>query len=166
MTEGRPGAEGLKGRHVLLALVAFFGVMLIANGIFVYYALATFGGGDTGSPYQKGLHYNDTIVEAERQGERGWRATLDYREGRFALLLRDRQDQPVRGATLGGSIGRPATDRQDVSVELNESGPGRYTAEVDLAPGQWVVQLHSEDASPEGDPTYRLKQRLFVDASR
>src|SRR5262245_1621977 len=98
--------EGLKGRHVLLTLVAFFGVMLIVNGIFVYYAITTFGGGDTSNPYQKGLHYNDTIAEAARQSERGWVATLAYADGRIALKLKDRQDQPVRGVRLEGSVGR------------------------------------------------------------
>ena len=31
----------LKGRHVLLVLSVFFGVMFIVNGIFVYFALST-----------------------------------------------------------------------------------------------------------------------------
>ena len=47
-------AKGIEGRHVLIGLVAFFGVMLVANGIFVYYALETFAGGDTSDPYRKG----------------------------------------------------------------------------------------------------------------
>lgn len=158
-------AEGLQGRHVLYALFAFFGAMLIANGIFLYYALATFGGGDTSDPYRKGLHYNATLAEAAKQAERGWAAKLAYDKGRIALQLRDRQDQPVRGVRIGGRVGRPATDRQDVSIELKESEPGSYTAELDLAPGQWVVQLHSNDVSSAGDPTYRLKQRLFVEVS-
>jgi nitrogen fixation protein FixH len=157
--------KGIQGRHVLLALAAFFGVMLIANGIFLYYALATFGGGDTSSPYQKGLHYNETLAESERQAERGWTARLVYDKGRIALELRDRHDQPVRGVRIGGSVGRPATGRQDVKVKLHESAPGSYTAKLDLAPGQWVAQLHSEDAAPASEPAYRLKQRLFVDGS-
>ena len=40
-TEDRFASE-LKGHHVLMALVGFFGVMLIVNAIFVYLALATF----------------------------------------------------------------------------------------------------------------------------
>lgn len=166
MSGTRRGGEGLKGRHVLYALFGFFGLMLVANGIFLYYALTTFGGGDSGgSPYQKGLRYNETIAAAEKQTERGWAATLRYEKGRIALTLIDRQDQPVRGVRLEGNVGRPATDRQDLKVELKEEAPGSYAAAVDLGPGQWVVQLHSDDLTVSGDPTYRLKQRLFVDAA-
>jgi nitrogen fixation protein FixH len=166
MSEARPRSEGLRGQHVLLALFAFFGVMLIANGIFLYYALATFGGGDTSDPYRKGLHYNETLAEAARQTERGWTGKLSYDHsvGLIVLELRDRQDQPVRGVRIGGSVERPATDREDVPVGLKEGEPGSYTASIRLAPGQWVAQLHSQDVSSAGEPTYRLKQRFFVGA--
>jgi hypothetical protein len=33
---------------------------------------------------------------------------------------------------------------------------------VRLAPGQWIVQLHSNELSRAGDPIFRLKQRVFV----
>ena len=83
-TRGRV-ANGLTGRHVLIALVAFFGVMLIANGIFVYFAVATFSGGDTSNAYRKGLDYNETLAAAERQAERGWHSEIAYdaKEGKL-----------------------------------------------------------------------------------
>jgi nitrogen fixation protein FixH len=167
MSDGTPEAKTIQGRHVLLALFGFFGAILIVNGIFLYYALATFGGGDTSSPYQKGLRYNQTIAEAAKLAERGWSSGLVYDRsaGRISLQLRDRQDQPVRGLKLGGSVGRPATDRQDVRFAFNEAEPGIYVAELDLAPGQWVMQLQSGEVARGGIPAYRLKQRLFVDAA-
>ena len=66
----------IEGRHVLMGLIAFFGVMLCANGIFLYLAMTTFAGGDTADPYRKGLNYNETLVAAERQAERGWRTDM------------------------------------------------------------------------------------------
>ena len=66
MTEGWLTKE-LKGRHVLMVLCGFFVVMFVVNGIFVYFALATFSGGDTSNPYRKGLHYNEMLAADERQ---------------------------------------------------------------------------------------------------
>ena len=71
-------ANEIRGRHVLIGMIAFFGLIFLANGIFLYYALTTFGGGDTGSPYRSGLHYNETLAEAARAAERGWKAELTY----------------------------------------------------------------------------------------
>ena len=45
--------ERIEGRHVLLALLGFFGFMLLANGIFLYYAVGTFNGFETTDAYRK-----------------------------------------------------------------------------------------------------------------
>jgi len=157
-------ADGLKGRHVLLALVGFFGVMFVVNGIFVYYALTTFGGGETTDPYRKGLNYNETLAEAARQDQQGWRVQVIYgaTAGRLAFNLSDSEGRPVSGLHFTGTLSRPVTDREDIPATFKEVTSGTYTANLRLAPGQWVIQLHSEELSRDGAPSYRLKQRLFV----
>ena len=157
-----PGYE-LTGWHVLLSLVAFFGVMLLANGIFVFYALGTFGGGDTSDPYRKGLHYNDTLAEAAAQDARGWRTELSYdrRMGQLSLLLHDKEGQVLRGLAVASTLERPATDREDMVLMLVESAPGVYSGRTRLATGQWLVTATVEDPAVPGAP-YRLKQRLFI----
>ena len=154
----------IRGRHVLIGMVAFFGLIFLANGIFLYYALTTFGGGEKGSPYRSGLRYNETLAEAARAAERGLEGRLSYdaQAGMLSLALRDKSGEPVAGLHLAASIGRPATDREDLSAKFREVESGRYAAELTLAPGQWVVELHSNELSREGDPTYRLKQRVMV----
>jgi len=155
--------DGVRGRHVLLGLAAFFGVVFLVNGVFLYYALSTFGGGDTSDPYRKGLHYNDTIAEAAREAERGWDGRLTYYvSGRLVLTLTDKHGQPVSGLHFTGVAGWAPTDREDRSTSFHEFGTGTYVAELKLAPGQWVIQLQSNELSGAGDPTYRLKQRVLV----
>jgi nitrogen fixation protein FixH len=167
MSETARFADGLRGRHVLLGLVAFFGVIFLVNGIFAYYAITTFGGGDTSNPYQKGLNYNDTVAEAARDAELGWQAQLTYvtSSGRLVFSLTDRDGHKVSGLHFNGIVGRPATDRDDLSTKFNEAESGDYAATVRLAPGQWIVQLHSDELSRAGGPVFRLKQRVFVPGS-
>ena len=52
------------------ACIAFFGVMVLVNAIFLYLAVSTFSGGDASNAYRKGLHYNETVEAAKRQAER------------------------------------------------------------------------------------------------
>ncbi len=125
-------ADGIKGRHVLIGFLAFFGVIFLANGIFLYYALTTFGGGETTDPYRKGLHYNETIAEAARSDERGWREQLIYTAGsrRLSLSVSDNQGLPVSGLHIDAHIGRPVTDREDTSIKFKEIAAGSYEAEL------------------------------------
>ena len=167
MSERASLADGFKGRHMLLALIAFFGVMLMANGIFVYYALSTFGGGDTSDPYRKGLHYNATLAEAAQQDAQGWRAALAYDQGaaRLSLVLRDKTGRELTGLVVEATLGRPATDEQDMAIKLSEMLPGVYAAAMQLAPGQWVVAAVADDPAAPGGVPYRLRQRLVVPAA-
>ena len=107
-------ADGIQGRHVLAALVAFFGMMFVANAIFVYFAVATFSGGDTSDPYRKGLHYNDTLEAAQRQEERGWHTEVAYdgKTRRLTLSFLDKAMAPVAGLHVAATLGRPATDHE------------------------------------------------------
>ena len=159
-------ANGLNGRHVLLALIGFFGVMLVVNAIFTYYAIATFGGGDTSKPYQKGIRYNETIAAAERQVVRGWQGAVSYtpQAKRLAVNLSDRSGGPVPGVELTGLVGRAVTDKDDVRLQFTEQAPGVYVAEARLEPGQWIVSAESRDLTATGQPLFRLKKRLVVES--
>jgi nitrogen fixation protein FixH len=159
-------ADGVKGRHVLMSLIGFFGVMLIANGLFVYFALSTFTGSDS-DPYRRGLHYNETLAAAERQAEKGWQSALSYDEGkqRLSLGLIDHQSRPVTGLQIEAVVGRPVTDKEDHALLLKEEASGVYSADIDLPPGQWVVSATTQDEPESGAPAYQLKQRLNVRAT-
>ncbi len=154
--------DGINGRHVLMGFIAFFGVIFLANGIFLYYALDTFGGGDTADPYRKGLAYNETLAEAARQDAQGWRTDLSYAAGRLSLALHDRDGHELQGRRVQATLGRPATDAQDVTLNLDEMQPGVYAAAIPLSPGQWVVSATADDPGMPGSPPFRLKQRLIV----
>ncbi len=162
-TQTRPDRV-IEGRHVLLGLIAFFGVMVLVNAVFLYFAVSTFSGGDTSNPYQKGLHYDETLEAAKRQAERGWRTELAYdnRTGRLTLTVLDQAVAPITGLHVGAKLGRPATDREDRRVILKESDTGVYTASLDLAPGVWVIAIASRREGEDHDSAYRLKQRLVV----
>ena len=164
MTARASSPKGLEGRHVLWILIGFFGVMLVVNAIFVYFALATFSGGDTSDPYRKGLHYNDTLKAQERQTERGWQTEVEYddKTRQLRLSFLDKTAAPITGLRIGARLSRPATDREDRRIDLAEMSQGVYAATVDLAPGLWVISVASRKGGERSGGAYQLKRRLFV----
>jgi nitrogen fixation protein FixH len=157
-------ANGIDGRHVLLSLMAFFGVMVLANAALVYYAVQTFSGGDRPDPYRSGLNYNERIAADKRQAALGWNAELAYDDPGRRLTLRfvAADKLPVSGLKFDARLSRPATDKDDRTVDFKEVEAGLYAADVALAPGAWVVSLSTRGAG-EGDSLFRLKRRLFVE---
>jgi len=156
-------ANGIEGRHVFMGFVVFFGVMLAANAVLVYFAVGTFSGGDKANPYQSGLRYNETILAAEQQETLGWQTevTYDDENGRISLRILDKSEEPVAGLKHSATVSRPATDREDHAVEFEEISQGIYVADLELAPGNWVISFASRE-DEGGNPVYRMKRRLII----
>jgi nitrogen fixation protein FixH len=160
-----PIIKQITGKHVLAICVAFFGVMLAVNAVFVYFALSTFGGGEGGKAYQKGLEYNTTIEAARRQDRLGWLHRVEAEaSGDVRVVLTAQQGAPVTGLALMGEIGRPVDDRFTRPLQFREVAPGIYSAEAGrLEPGNWVVSLSGARPRSEGEEIlYRAKERLWL----
>lgn len=160
------GTFKLTGRHVLVTLIAFFGVIFAVNGYFLYSALSTYTGVVAQEPYRKGLHYNERIAADEVQQSRGWAVALDVAKARTGLVLdvKHPDGKPVTDLALTGFIGRPSTTGYDKPLTLREVAPGRYGAEFPkLDDGNWVLSLTGQipDAK-SGEPPFRLKKRLWL----
>jgi nitrogen fixation protein FixH len=153
------------GKHVLIAVLAFFGVMLAVNAVFVVFALSTFNGGEGGRAYQRGLDYNQVIEAGRAQEALGWSHRTEVtRAGQVSLSLADRNGAPVAGLVLDGEIGRPVNDRYTRPLAFREAAPGVYAADLaGLEPGNWVVSLAaSRRGGPDGNVIYRAKERLWL----
>lgn len=162
--------RNLTGRHVLILVLTFFGVVFAVNGVFLYQALSSYTGVVAQEPYRKGLKYNERIAAAERQESLGWTAGLELRQGgRLALTLSGRGGKPVTGLRVTGVIGRASSSRHDVTLTFAEEEAGVYTAAAgELAPGSWVASVEAAASGTDrpGDGSreviYRLKRRLWV----
>ena len=89
-------SQRLTGRHVLVVVVLFFGIVFAVNGVLLWKALSTHSGVVAQEPYRKGLAYNTRIAADARQAALGWSALLDVEaKGLVALTLVDATGRPV-----------------------------------------------------------------------
>ncbi|MBI1385135.1 MAG: hypothetical protein GC150_09515 [Rhizobiales bacterium] len=154
----------LTGRHVLYAFIAFFGVMMGANGVFLYYAISTFTGVETSDAYRKGLAYDTRIAEARLADGLGWGAALSREGDRLVVTVRKSDGGPVSGLLLEASVGRGPTDRFDASIGFEETDLGRYESQpIVLAAGSWIVAVEGRPAGQGADAaSLKLKERLWI----
>ncbi|GAB4144832.1 MAG: FixH family protein [Sphingomonadales bacterium] len=153
------------GRHVLIALLAFFGVVFAANGAFIWLALGTFTGLQEDGSYQRGRTYQHALDAAAAQAARGWRLQLDHQVGAggallLEVVLRDRDGAAVDGIAVHGQLRRPADAAFDQDLTFTGQGDGRYRATVPLAgAGQWDIWL---ETAQHGGVPHRHRQRIWV----
>ena len=142
------GDKKLTGKHVLIWISGFFGVMFIANGFFVYYARTTWPGVVEKSPYTASQNFNKTIDAAAQQEARGWQMALEFKRRQkdvyLVVVAKDKNGNPIEDLTISANVGRPATETFDHNLTLVASSGGIYQAEVGaLDPGRWRVAFEA-----------------------
>jgi len=161
---GRP----LTGRHVLAAMIAFFGVVFAANGIMTYAALTTFSGIETPNAYQVGRDYNQTLQAAADQGARGWQVSVEEvftptPDGALAQVevrVANAAGDPVEGLDGTLTFWRPVARGDDVLVRMEDRAAGLYGATAALpARGHWEVRL---SLRAPGLAPYYLEKRVWA----
>jgi nitrogen fixation protein FixH len=140
----------VRGVHVLLAMLLFFGAVIGVNVAFAVAAIGSFPGEDVRRSYLQGLAYNDTLAARRTQAAQGWRASAALRpseEGALLeIILRDAAGAPIDGLAAEGALRWPSAERFDRALDFEPAGEGRYVARLGaLHAGRWVLRAHAAD---------------------
>lgn len=144
----------LRGRHVLLMLLAFFGAIIAVNVAFALIAVRSFPGEDVRRSYLQGLRYNDTLAERRTQAALGWHASAALSDSADGAMLNvglaTPDGRPLDGLTLRGELQWPTDSRLDQALAFEPVGAGSYAARLgDLPSGRWRLRARAEDAQGE-----------------
>ncbi|MDP1619318.1 FixH family protein [Phenylobacterium sp.] len=141
-----PSPDGfrIRGWHVLVALCAFFAVIIAVNAVFLTAALRTFPGEVSITPYEDGLAFNRQLAQQARQAELGWRAAARAEAGAVVVEIADAEGRPVEGLRVQGRLQRPATETGARDLRLSEQAPGLYRASLDSVMGAWDLTIQAQ----------------------
>jgi len=154
------------GRLVLVAVLSFFALIIMVNGIFIYYATKTFSGLETENAYLKGLSYNQELGRKDLQTELDWTAVLGHQWAlqektlTVSVKLTGADGRPVTALALDGLLRHPGDTDRDRPFQFRETGIGSYTARIEgVDVGQWDVVI----ATPETSKwPFKAKKRLWL----
>lgn len=146
------------GRHMLMLIVSFFGVILIMNVALAWLALSSWPGLLARNGYRASQSYNQLIADAQVQSGLHWNSEIAYADGLIDLTIQDADGILVSGLDVTATAGRPTHDREDRDYTLNEIA-GAYTAAASLADGVWSVSVLG---ARDGDIVYRRHFRVLV----
>lgn len=154
-----PAQPGFKivGWHVLVAVSAFFTVVIGVDLSFMALAIRTFPGQVSVTPYEDGLLYNQHIAQLNAQDRLGWRAAVRADPGQVVMLFRDQSGRPLDGLTITAQLERPATEAGRIQLRFRATGDGRYVAQTGAISGAWDL---TADAHGAGVVKFVAERRL------
>lgn len=135
------------GKHVLAAVVIFFGVIIIVNIAMVTLGVRSFPGEDTKQSYRMGIEYNQTIAKRNAQIATGWNADITIKDkNAIVLKITDRSDMVIRGLRVTGSLKHLAETDKDFALKFAQAADGTYIASIDktLLGKQWVLTTSAQ----------------------
>jgi len=129
------------GRHMMLLMVAFFGVVVLVNLLMAHLALGTFGGTVVDNSYVASQRYNTWLAAGREQAKLGWTTKLDRDADGHVVLKATTGSDPLTGASISGVAHPPLGRKADISLVFEETGAGTYRVRQPLPEGRWQVHI-------------------------
>jgi nitrogen fixation protein FixH len=148
MSDFKPMPGEFTGRHMLIIMIAFFGVIIGVNVLMATVASRSWTGLVVKNSYVASQNFNAEMEAARKQARLGWSSQVQVDANAVSARISDR-DGPLAALTVELKLSRPTNEASDQSVMLAETAAGRYAAPVDLNPGVWNAELIA--LSPSGD---------------
>ena len=146
------------GRHMLIILVSFFGVILLMNIVFAWLALGSWPGLLARNGFRASQSYNQQISEAQVQSDLNWRSEIVLVDGSLGLTITDSDGTPVTGLDVKATVGRPTHEGADRDYLLTETGRA-YASPAALTDGIWTISVQG---AREGNIIYRQDFRISI----
>jgi nitrogen fixation protein FixH len=132
------------GRHMLLIMLAFFGVIITVNLTMATLANTSWTGLIVKNTYVASQQFNGKVQAAREQDALGWTGDMVFAGGAFRYALADANGAPVALTRSEAVFRRPVEESHDRTVALEPAGAGAVAAVVDLADGIWIVEVAAQ----------------------
>ena len=150
-------AIDLRNRYLWLVFPAMFAVVLTANAVLVYFAMASWPGLAFENPSELGRKFNQVLQAEEKESGLGWKFAVRYADDSIVVAVSDASGAPLTGAALSATLARPLGQIADRPLALQAQAPGVYRAPIVLgAPGQWEVRVAAERGADRAHSAIRF----------
>lgn len=148
------------GKHMLAAMVSFFGVIIVVNFTMAMLASGSWTGLVVKNSYVASQKFNESLSNAKAQQHAGYRSDVSYNDGQLLIVLKEKSESVLSVSDLTVEIGRPAFEQADRIHTLKSGTNDAFRLMVELDPGVWALKIFGEI---EGNK-YRRDIRMFVDS--
>lgn len=146
------------GRHMLVIMLAFFGVIVAVNVTMAWFARSSWTGFVVENSYVASQQFNTKMAETRAQNARGWTGRFSLENGTVRFGISDAQGGAVVLEAVAITFRRPVDDREDHTIVLAKEGSG-YAGIDDIADGVWIVEIDADANLPS---PYREARRIHV----
>ncbi|TIL83373.1 MAG: cytochrome oxidase [Mesorhizobium sp.] len=147
------------GRHMLLTILGFFGVVIAVNLTMATLASKSWTGLVVENTYVASQQFNKKAEEGRAQAALGWTGnlTIARSEVRYSLSDATGKSVPLHGVKI--LFRHPAYEAEDKSVTLALASAQEFAARDVPKDGVWIVEVDADAGLAE---PYRDVRRIMI----
>lgn len=126
------------GRHMLIIMVAFFGVVISVNTLMAVLATKSWTGIVVKNSYVASQQFNAETTRRMQAITAGAKADLAAANGWVTITFTGKTAEPLAADGLVLSVGHPVDPSINKSIYFTQTAPGVFKTEQALPPGTWV----------------------------
>ncbi|MGB3472244.1 MAG: FixH family protein [Erythrobacter sp.] len=134
----KPKAREFTGRHMVMVMVAGFGIVMIVNFYMASLAVGGFHGIVVENSYVASQKFNGWLEEAEEMRALGWTASASRAaDGHVTIIAKDVPE----GAVITAELRRPIGEQKFATMTFAPVGQGQYRSLENVDSGRWTIRL-------------------------
>ncbi|MBZ9725873.1 FixH family protein [Mesorhizobium sp. CO1-1-11] len=147
------------GRHMLLTILGFFGVVIGVNVTMATLASTSWTGLVVENTYVASQQFNAKAKEGRAQAALGWTGKLTIASGnvRYALSDAAGRSVPLHGVKV--LFRHPAYEAEDKAITLASGPDQEFSARHTPRDGVWIVEIDADAGLAE---PYRDVRRIMI----
>ncbi|PZV35899.1 FixH family protein [Mesorhizobium kowhaii] len=147
------------GRHMLLTILAFFGVVIAVNLTMATLANTSWTGLVVENTYVASQQFNKKAEEGRAQAALGWTGKLTITWGEVRYSLTDPAGKPVPLHGVKVLFRHPAYEAEDKSIVLAPSADQEFVGQHTPKEGVWIIEVDADAGLAE---PYREVRRVMI----
>jgi nitrogen fixation protein FixH len=129
------------GRHMLMIMVAFFGLVIAVNILLAVKSVETFSGLVVNNSYVASQTFDKDTDKLAADAAMDVHPELSIAHGMVHLKLATAAGQPIEAQNLHLTLGHAVSASTDQALVFASLGMGEFEAKANLTGGYWQGQL-------------------------
>ncbi|MER8822966.1 FixH family protein [Mesorhizobium sp. M0119] len=147
------------GRHMLLTILGFFGVVVGVNVTMATLASTSWTGLVVENTYVASQQFNKKAEEGRAQTALGWTSKLTIAWGEVRYSLSDAAGKPIPLHSVKVLFRHPAYEAEDKSLTLASTTGQEFATQHTPRDGVWIVEVDADAGLAE---PYRDVRRIMI----
>jgi len=148
------------GRHMLMIMVSFFGVVIIANVTLAVNASRSWTGLVVENSYASSQTFDKDTAAIQTDALKDIHPQIQLAKGLLSVKINKLNGDPVPVTNAKLTVGRAVSATTDRTFPLTNVGPGAWSAPAELAAGNWAALLVAQ--LPDG-AVWSRRMKLHVE---